>query len=172
MLTGENPRFDVTIRKLTLLSMLAAAFALSNVSGAVNVNTETVAKQEQEDTENADNPDRKKTRAERRRERIMREYEATGKVENCVPMRSLRQSHILDDQTIFFESIGRRGYINRMPNKCAGLLREERFAYSNSFGSLCRAQIITVLDSFGRSWGSCGLGEFEEYTKIPKDDAK
>ena len=100
----------------------------------------------------------------------MEQYEATGKVEACVPMRSLRQSIILDDHTIFFESVGRRGYMNRLPHRCPGLTREERFAYANSFGSLCRAEIITVLDSFGRSWGSCGLGDFEEYKKKPKQD--
>lgn len=110
-------------------------------------------------------------RAEKRRKRIMEKYQATGNVKHCVPMRSLRQSTILDDQTIFFESIGRRGYMNRLPHTCRGLVREERFAYANSFGSLCRAQIITILDSFGRSWGSCSLGDFEEYEKKPKADS-
>lgn len=110
-------------------------------------------------------------RAEQRRKRIMERYEATGKTEVCVPMRSLRQSIILDNRTIFFESTGRRGFMNRLPHECPGLLREQRFAYSNSFGSLCRAEIITILDSFGRTWGSCGLGDFEEYSKKPKADS-
>ncbi len=110
-------------------------------------------------------------RAEERRKRLMAEYEATGEVDACVPMRSLRQSIIFDNQTIFFEATGRRAYINRLPHECPGLLREQRFAYSNSFGSLCRAQIITILDNFGRTWGSCGLGDFEELKKKPKDDA-
>jgi len=107
-------------------------------------------------------------RGEKRRKRIMDKYEATGEVKHCVPMRSLRQSIILDDRTIFFESIGRRGYMNQLPHECRGLMREERFAYANSFGSLCRAQIITILDSFGRTWGSCSLGDFEEYQQKPK----
>ncbi|WP_262693985.1 hypothetical protein [Kordiimonas aquimaris] len=163
----------MTLKRFTLLSILAAAFALSGVAGIMHEDTAVHAQQDEaDDTDKADTPERKKTRAERRRDRIMSRYEATGKVENCVPMRSLRQSHIFDDQTIFFESIGKRGYRNRMPNKCAGLLREERFAYANSFGSLCRAQIITVLDNFGRTWGSCSLGDFEEYTKKPKTDAE
>lgn len=163
----------MTLKRFTLLSIFAAAFALSGVAGTVYEDTAVYAQQDETpETAEVDKPERKKTRAERRRDRIMSKYETTGKVENCVPMRSLRQSHIFDDQTIFFESIGKRGYMNRMPNKCAGLLREERFAYSNSFGSLCRAQIITVLDNFGRSWGSCSLGDFEEYTKKPKTDAE
>ena len=110
-------------------------------------------------------------RAEKRRQRIMEEYRKTDNVEACVPMRSLRQSIILDNRTIFFEANGRRGYMNRLPNTCPGLLREQRFAYANSFGSICRAQIITILDSFGRTWGSCGLGDFEEWEKKPKDES-
>lgn len=110
-------------------------------------------------------------RAEERRKRIMERYQQTGEVKVCVPMRSLRQSIILDNRTIFFESIGRRGYMNRLPQDCQGLLREQRFAYANSFGSICRAQIITILDNFGRTWGSCGLGEFEEWEKKPKDES-
>ncbi len=110
-------------------------------------------------------------RGEKRRKRIMEKYEATGKIKNCVPMRSLRQSIILDDSTIFFESIGRRGYMNKLPYECRGLMREERYAYSNSFGSLCRAEIITILDSFGRSWGSCSLGDFEEYQEKPNAES-
>ena len=123
---------------------------------------------ETEQAEKAKPKGRIAKRAEKRRKRIMEEYQATGKTRSCVPMRSLRQSIILDDQTIFFESVGRKGYMNKLPYACRGLMREERFAYSNSFGSLCRAEIITILDSFGRSWGSCGLGDFEEYEKKPK----
>lgn len=126
---------------------------------------------EKEQAEEAKPKGRIAKRAEKRRQRIMEEYQATGKTRSCVPMRSLRQSIILDDQTIFFESIGRKGYMNKLSHACRGLVREERFAYSNSFGSLCRAEIITILDSFGRSWGSCGLGDFEEYEKKPKADS-
>lgn len=123
------------------------------------------------ETEEAKPKSRLERRAEARRKRIMDTYEATGKTDACVPMRTLRQSIILDNRTIFFESISRRGYMNRLPNECPGLLREQRFAYANSFGSLCRGEIITILDSFGRTWGSCGLGEFEEFQKKPKTES-
>lgn len=113
----------------------------------------------------------KLTRGERRRQRIMERYEATGESEACIPMRRLGSSIVFDDQTIFFEGRGKRGYLNKLPAKCIGLAREERFAYANSFGSLCRGDIITVLDSFGRAWGSCGVGHFEEMVKKPKDDS-
>jgi len=126
---------------------------------------------EEQHAEEAKPKGRLALRGEKRRKRIMEKYETTGKTRSCVPMRSLRQSIILDDSTIFFESVGRKGYMNKLPRECRGLLREERFAYSNSFGSLCRAEIITILDSFGRSWGSCSLGDFEEYQKKPKTES-
>lgn len=143
---------------------------LSSGVGSEFVDGRANAQEDQaSDQEAQTDADKKLSRGERRRQRIMAEYEATGKVESCVPMRSLRQSHILDDQTIFFESNSKRGYINRLTSRCAGLEREERYAYSNSFGSICRGQIITVLDNFGRAWGSCGMGDFEEYKKISND---
>lgn len=174
----KEPKATIITKRFTLMFALFAAFTLSDVSGGLYAGDTPVAAQQADQTgqqgedenQTADKPSRLQTRAERRRARIMSEYEATGKVDTCVPMRTLRQSHIFDDQTIFFEAPGKRGYLNRMPSKCAGLLREERFAYANSFGSLCRGEIITVLDAFGRTWGSCGLGDFEEFSKKPKAD--
>ena len=116
--------------------------------------------------DDGDNP--KMTRAEKRLASVMEDYKSTGKTKSCVPLRSLRDSTIIDDQTIFFKSIGKKGYINRLSHKCPRLASEERFMYSTSISSLCRMEIITVLDSFGRQWGSCGLGEFEEMEKLSK----
>ncbi len=143
-------------------------FALPTAVAQEDAQKDSAEKQQAEETKPKG---RLALRGEKRRKRIMEEYEATGKVKHCVPMRSLRQSIILDDSTIFFESIGRKGYMNKLPRECRGLMREERYAYSNSFGSLCRAEIITILDSFGRSWGSCSLGDFEEYQKKPKAES-
>lgn len=156
--------------KLRLLSVffLAAAFSFPTAFAQEKDAESDPAKEESEEVKPKG---RLAERAEKRRKRIMEKYETTGEVKHCVPMRSLRQSIILSDKTIFFESIGRKGYMNQLPHECRGLLREERFAYANSFGSLCRAQIITILDSFGRSWGSCSLGSFEEYQQKSKSDS-
>ncbi|WP_417451131.1 hypothetical protein [Kordiimonas sp.] len=116
----------------------------------------------------ADDGNSEMTRSEKRLARIMDDYKATGKTKSCVPLRFLRDSTIIDDQTIFFKSIGKKAYMNRLPHKCSRLASEERFMYSTSISSLCRMEIITVLDSFGRRWGSCGLGEFEEMEKLSK----
>lgn len=152
---------------LRFLSVFLVAFAFS-LPTAIAQDKDAESDPQKEETEEVKPKGRLAERGEKRRQRIMEKYEATGKIQQCVPMRSLRQSIILDDKTIFFESIGRKGYMNHLPIECRGLMREERFAYANSFGSLCRPQIITILDSFGRTWGSCSLGSFEEYQQKPK----
>lgn len=116
----------------------------------------------------SDSKDEELSRSEKRLARVMERYQPTGETRQCVPLRYLRESTVIDDQTIFFRGMGRKGYINRMPNKCPRLAFEERFMYSTSIAQLCRHEIITVLDAFGRQWGSCGLGTFEEMERKPK----
>jgi len=117
-----------------------------------------------------DDGEKEKTRGEKRLERILEKYEPTGETRQCVPLRYLRDSKIIDDQTIFFHGAGKKAYMNRLPHRCISLAREERFMYSTSISQLCRAEIITVLDSFGRQWGSCGLGDFEVWQKKASSD--
>jgi hypothetical protein len=112
--------------------------------------------------------DKKISKAEKRLASIVEKYQPTGVVKSCVSMRSLRNSRIIDDKTIFFKSIGKRAYINRLPRRCRRLAYEERFSYSTSIGLLCKNEIITVLDSMGSALNSCGLGQFEEWEKKPK----
>lgn len=162
------------MRRLFFICFLSACFLSGSVFygqggfAAAIAAQDDQSQQEQTDKEAAE--PKKLTRGERRRQRVMERYEATGEREACIPMRRLGSSIVFDDQTIFFEGRGKRGYLNKLPAKCIGLAREERFAYANSFGSLCRGDIITVLDSFGRAWGSCGVGHFDEMVKKPKDD--
>jgi len=113
---------------------------------------------------------KKLTRSEKRLARLHEKYQATGKTKRCVSLNRLRESTIIDDQTIFFRGNGRAGYVNRLPRKCHRLATEERFAYSTSIGQLCKHEILTVLDSFGHSWNRCGLGEFEVWEKKPKEE--
>ena len=115
--------------------------------------------------------DDKLSRGEKRLADIMAKYEKTGEIKQCVNLRRLRESRVIDEHTIFFRGIGKTGYLNRFNGKCAGLVREERFSYSTTINQLCRGEILTVLDSFGRSWGSCAIGEFEELTKKPTSNS-
>lgn len=113
--------------------------------------------------------DKKLTRSEKRLASIEKRYQPTGKMKSCISLRSLRNSQIIDDQTIFFSGIGRRVYFNRLPRRCSRLAVEERFSYRSSVGQLCKSDFITVLDSMGSSLNSCGLGQFEEWEKKPKE---
>jgi len=114
--------------------------------------------------------DKKLSKNEKRLAKIEAEYQPTGIVKTCVPLRSLRNSSIIDDQTIFFKGPGRKAYFNRLPRKCSRLASEERFSYRTTIGHLCKNEIITVLDSMGSAWNSCGLGAFEELEKKPKTE--
>ena len=114
---------------------------------------------------------KKEKRALKKMENIKEKYAPTGETENCITVRHMRNSVIIDDQTIFFKHSGKYGYMNKLKRECPRLENEGRFSYEVFGSRLCRNEIITVLDSFGRSWASCSLGEFEEWSKIPKEQS-
>jgi len=94
--------------------------------------------------------------------------EKANEARNCVQIVRLRQSHILDDQTIVFEMRGNEYYRNDLPNRCPRLGFERAFTYATSITQLCNVDIITVLQNFGGSvqpGASCGLGKFVPITK-------
>lgn len=97
--------------------------------------------------------------------RLQHDYDFTGELKNCVPLHALKESKVIDDQTIFFRGPGKTAYLNKLPRTCSRLDVEERFAYQTSIGQLCSLDVITVVDNFGRSWNRCGLGKFEELKK-------
>lgn len=102
------------------------------------------------------------TKAQERLAKVHEKYVSTGEVRSCVSLRSLRESRVIDDQTIFFRGAGSTAYLNKLPRTCSRLAIEERFAYRTSVGQLCHLDVITVVDNYGRSWNRCGLGKFEE----------
>jgi hypothetical protein len=92
-----------------------------------------------------------------------------GKAESCIPLRSIRQSHVRNDHVIDFEMNGGKVYRNTLPNSCPGLGFDESFAYQTSLSQLCSSDIITVLQSPGlRRGASCGLGMFQPVTLARK----
>lgn len=102
--------------------------------------------------------------------KALKRYEATGEVKRCISLNRISNTQVLDDKTILFKMRGRKHYVNRMKHACPSLKREERFMYKTSIGQLCSIDIITVLDSFGRQWASCGLEKFEEIKLKPKPE--
>ena len=89
-----------------------------------------------------------------------------GKPQSCIPLRSIRQSHVRGDYVIDFEMTGGKVYRNTLPNSCPRLGFEEAFGYKTSISQLCSVDIITVLDrgSPGIPGPSCGLGKFQPVT--------
>jgi hypothetical protein len=93
-----------------------------------------------------------------------REAPAAGKTERCIPIHSIRQTKVVDDQTIIFYTTGNRNFMNRLSHNCGGLEMADSFSYKTSQSQLCNVDIITVLNRMGSSFApgpSCGLGEFE-----------
>ncbi|SNS93796.1 hypothetical protein SAMN06295912_12515 [Sphingomonas laterariae] len=85
---------------------------------------------------------------------------------NCVNLRQIRETKVLNDSTIDFHMNGGKIYRNSLPGRCPQLGFEERFAYKTSLSQLCSTDIITVLTTMGgpglNRGASCGLGQFQE----------
>ena len=92
--------------------------------------------------------------------------------EDCISLRNVRRTEVVDDRNVLFYMRGSTVYHNILPRKCGGLAREDRFSYQTSVGRLCRLDHIRVLynDAFGlREGNRCSLGVFH---KIDSEDAK
>ena len=104
------------------------------------------------------------TRAEKAKAELAK-YEKTGNVESCLQTYRIRNSNVIDDQHIIFETSGGKYYLNTLPYKCSQLGFEQRFGYTLSGpAQLCNVDFITVLTTTGPG-ASCGLGKFEEVLK-------
>ena len=86
----------------------------------------------------------------------------------CVSIRRIDRTEIIDDRRIVFHMQGRDIFLNKLPRRCPGLRVSDSFSYRNQTGQLCKVDIITVLDNFGGGLTrgpSCGLGEFFPITE-------
>ena len=83
-----------------------------------------------------------------------------GSPEMCLDTQRIKETVILDDQTILFKMLGGGVYINRLPVKCSGLKIADGFSYSTSIAKICKQDIISVLSPGSVSGGKCGLGDF------------
>ncbi len=90
------------------------------------------------------------------------ELEVPGTRE-CVGLRSIDRTRIVNDQTIVFYMLGKDVYVNYLPRRCNGLKRTDAFSYETSLSQLCHLDIIRGLRNFGGSLSptvACGLGKF------------
>jgi hypothetical protein len=93
---------------------------------------------------------------------------------DCLQIVQIRQTRIIDDQNIVFETSGKKFYNNRLTHKCSGLKSADKFRYKTSQSVLCNVDTITVLQGSGSSMmdgATCGLGSFTP-TEDPSKKAK
>ena len=91
---------------------------------------------------------------------------------DCVNLRMVRRTEVIDDRNILFHMRGGDVYHNVLPRRCSGLAREDRFSYETTIGRLCKMDTIRVLYSDGlgmREGQHCGIGAFH---KIDKEAAE
>lgn len=95
-----------------------------------------------------------------------------AEAERCIPIRSIQNTHVIDDRTILFYMRGKKVYLNQLPRRCGGLGMQRRFMYETSLSQLCDLDTITVLNAFGGGFtrgASCGLGLFHPITEEDAD---
>ena len=99
----------------------------------------------------------------------MPEATPAGKAVGCIPLRSIRQSHVRNDLVIDFEMNGGKVYRNTLPQSCPSLGFRQSFSYKTSLSQLCSVDTITVLESPPMMQGAtCGLGQFQLVTLAKK----
>lgn len=94
-----------------------------------------------------------------------------GKPVNCIPLRDIRSTQVLDGIAIVYESRGGRLYVNR-PDAGAGSLRRDDILVTKTWGSqLCHLDTVRLLDWGSRfEHGFVGLSTFVPYER-PKTKA-
>jgi hypothetical protein len=83
-----------------------------------------------------------------------------GDKEMCLETSRIKETRILDDQTILFEERGGAFYLNRLPVRSPGLKIAGGFSYSTSIAKLCRQDSIKVLSPGSAPASTALLGEF------------
>ncbi len=82
---------------------------------------------------------------------------------HCLSLIRIKNSYVLDKNSILFKTVNNEYYVNRLPHACPGLTRTSPIMYRTSLNELCDLDIITVLDNTGFGLlpqASCGLGLF------------
>jgi hypothetical protein len=113
-------------------------------------------------------PEEMSATAQTRLAEELRGYTA-GPTLSCVSQRDLRGNRSVGEEAIIFEGRGRTIYVNRPPAGCPELSFNRALITRTPSTRLCRGDIATVFDPTSSiEYGSCGLGDFTEYRKMPR----
>ena len=93
-----------------------------------------------------------------------------GKPVDCINLRDIRSSQIIDRTAIVYDTGGGRLLVNR-PRMGAESLDSDDILVTKTYGTeLCSIDTINLIDRGSRfQRGFVGLGEFVPYTKPAKD---
>jgi len=87
--------------------------------------------------------------------------------ETCISLPRVRDTAVMDDETIIFRMRGGHSYVNVLDRRCAGLENAGRFITNTRGTRLCRADIIQTFDQIGTGvfpGRYCALGDFHPVT--------
>lgn len=98
------------------------------------------------------------------------QFDRTGEKTSCLSIPSITRVDPINDTTFLFEVGVNRWYLNETSGTCADAGSSfTRIQYETSQASLCRLQIIKIIDNNGGFLhGTCSLGDFERLTPKPK----
>lgn len=99
-------------------------------------------------------------------------FERTGEKTSCLMSSQVDQIKPVTDE-LFLVRVGVNSwYLNEVSGSCSGASSGfTRLEYRTTGGSLCRLQIVNVVDNNGGFFrGSCSLGDFEKLRPAPKAD--
>ena len=90
-----------------------------------------------------------------------------GKPVDCINLRDIRSSQIIDDTAIVYDTGGGRLFVNR-PRIGAESLDNDDILVTKTYGSeLCSLDTINLVDRGSQMQrGFVGLGEFVPYTRV------
>ena len=76
----------------------------------------------------------------------------------CISAGAIRETDVIDDQTIVFRLRNGDYYLNILNSACWSLEREGRFSFSTPSGRLCSSDMINVIQPFTGSANAAGCG--------------
>jgi hypothetical protein len=93
--------------------------------------------------------------------------EGYGALERCIPVRSIRDSEVLDDRHVVFHLPGQKYYLVQFKHTCHRLRRGSSIAYQPRGSQLCRLDNIHAIDDlrYGGTGPPCSIPGFYEVTK-------
>ena len=86
-----------------------------------------------------------------------------GEREMCLEVVRIKESEVLDDQTILFETYGGAFYLSRLPIKCPGLRISGGFAYETHSDKFCMQDTIQGVGLGSVPGNTCMMGEFVRF---------